>query len=52
MAIRIVLELINVDVLAIAIQVTVSEHHVNVRVFVVRLGLFFVIFTHCLFMRL
>ena len=41
MAIRVVLELINVDVLAIAIRVTVGKHHANVWVLVERLGLFF-----------
>ena len=41
MAIRVILELINVDVLAIANRVTVKEHHANVRVIIVRLGFFF-----------
>ena len=41
MVIRVVLELINVDVLFIAIRVTVGKHHANVWVLVERLGLLF-----------
>ena len=41
MVIRVVLELLNVDVLFIAIRVTVGKRHANVWVLVERLGLFF-----------
>ena len=41
MVIRVVLELINIDVLAIAIRLTVGKRHANVRVFFVCFGLFF-----------
>ena len=41
MSVFFILEYIDVDVLAIAIRVTVGEHYGNVRVLIVRLGFFF-----------